>query len=183
MQTPSSSIIIIFKPLLDATLDIATYNWPSENIDCGRYTPTCLRDCLWLLLIVIAKHIDMGNCLRWNWKGTLVSDGESDSLVMYTLSPMLLPVITLASRTYLPILVITNLVPFHRPAVWSKFLNNITRTPTFNFILWFGRPDALIVFRNSGVLTSSDQFPTKGLLNGESQLKYVFSSSRMRDKI
>jgi len=26
MQTPSSSIIIIFKPLLDVTIDIATYN-------------------------------------------------------------------------------------------------------------------------------------------------------------
>jgi len=87
------------------------------------------------LVIVIAKQTDIGNCLRWNLNGILVSDGASVSLGIYTLSPMLLPVITFPSRTYLPILVIINLVPLHRPADWSRFLNNMTGTLTFNLVL------------------------------------------------
>jgi len=55
-------------------------------------------------------------------------EGCNDSLGTYTLSPMLLPEITLPSKTYLPILVIIKCVPLHKPAVMSKFLSSITGT-------------------------------------------------------
>jgi hypothetical protein len=35
----------------------------------GRYTPTLLSVCPWLLLIVMAYEIRIGNCLRFIMKG------------------------------------------------------------------------------------------------------------------
>lgn len=127
--------------------------------------PTCLSDCPWLLLMVIAKQTDIGNCRRWNLKGILVSDGSNESLGIKTFSPILLPVITFPSSTYLPIFVIINLVPLQRPVVGSKFLISITGTPTFNRILWSGSPKALIVFKNSGVWMSSGLFIIDGFVS------------------
>jgi hypothetical protein len=77
-----------------------------------------------------------------------------DNLSIKTFSPILLPEITFPSRTNHPILVTINLVPLHNPNFWSIFPNYMTGTPTFNLCLWFGIPDALIVFRNLGVWTS-----------------------------
>jgi len=62
VSSPSSSVINIFTPSLDVTLETTTYN------------------CLWLLLIVIANDIVKGNCLRWNLKGILTSEGDRDNL-------------------------------------------------------------------------------------------------------
>jgi hypothetical protein len=98
IQTPPSSSSKIFRPFIDVTLDIATYSWPCDKTGCGRYTVTCFRDFPWLLLMVIANHTDIENCLRWNLKGILVSEGDRDSLGIYTLSPIFVPVITFASR-------------------------------------------------------------------------------------
>jgi len=135
MQTSSSSVISIFIPLLDVTREIATYSWRWENMNCARYTPTCLSDYPWLLLMVIAKHTDMGNCLHWNLKGIMVSDSVRHSLGMYTFlqccTPFYLLSLWLQVYIYLPIFVIINLVPLHRPEAWSKFLSNITWTPTY----------------------------------------------------
>ena len=36
MQSPFSSVMSIFKPFLDDTLETATYNWSWENTDCNR---------------------------------------------------------------------------------------------------------------------------------------------------
>ena len=69
-------MINIFSPSLDVTLEIATCNCQWENTGVGRYTPTCLSDCPWLLLIVIANDTVKGNCLRWNLKGILTSEGD-----------------------------------------------------------------------------------------------------------
>jgi len=56
------------------TRDIATRNWLWEKIEDGKYYPTCFRDWLWLLFIVIVKETNQGNCFRWNLKGILVSN-------------------------------------------------------------------------------------------------------------
>jgi len=49
------------QTFLEVTLEIATYNWPYENIGVERYTPTCLSDYPWLLLMVIATLILIEN--------------------------------------------------------------------------------------------------------------------------
>jgi len=123
----------------------------------------------WLTLTFVDTN--MKNCRHWNLKGILASDGLCDNPGMLTFFPMLSPVMTLASRTYMPILVTTNLVPLHKPAVGSRFLINIIGTSTFNLILWFGIPVAVIVFKNSGVYTSSDLLTIELLERGESQLQ------------
>jgi len=161
VSSPSSSVINIFSPSLDVTLETTTYNWPWENTGVGRYTPTCLSDYPWLLLIVIANDTVKRNCFRWNLRGILTSEGDRDSLDTKTWSLTLLPEMTLPSMTYIPILVITNLVPLHNPYRVSIFLNNIIDTPTFNLNLWLGSPEAVMVLRNSGVWTSSIWSPFK----------------------
>jgi len=40
VSSPSSSFIKIFKPSLEVTLDIATYNCPCEKTGEGKHTPT-----------------------------------------------------------------------------------------------------------------------------------------------
>ena len=69
-------MINIFSPSLDVTLKTVTYNYLWENTGVGRYTSTCLSDCPWLLLIVIANDKAKGNCVCWNFKGILTSEGD-----------------------------------------------------------------------------------------------------------
>jgi len=64
VSSPSSLVINIFSHSLDITLESTTYDCPWENTGVGRYTPTCLSGCTWLLLIVIANDTVKGNCLR-----------------------------------------------------------------------------------------------------------------------
>jgi len=65
VSSPSSSVINIFSPSLDVTLETATYICPWENTGVGRYTPTCLSDCPWLLLIVNKiKHQQVSNLIN-----------------------------------------------------------------------------------------------------------------------
>ena len=59
-----------------------------------QVNPTLLIDCPWLLLIVMPNETDIGNCLLWNLKGILTSDGERDNFGMKFFPPMLLPDIT-----------------------------------------------------------------------------------------
>ena len=132
--------------------------------------PTCLSDFPSLLFIVIAKYTDTGNYLRRNLNGILVSEGVNDNLGIYTFSSTLLPDITLPSRIYLPIFVIISRVPLHRPTVMFKFLNNMTGTPTFKIILWLGKPEKFIVFKNFGVRISSGLLTDVVSAIGESQL-------------
>ena len=87
-----------------------------------------LYDWHWLLLIVIANETDNGNCLCLNLKWILLSDGVSDSLEMNTFSPILDPDMTSASSTNLPIFVIINLVPLHKPKFWSMTYDLEIRT-------------------------------------------------------
>ena len=134
VSSPSSSVINIFSPSLDVTLETVTYNCLWENTGVGRYTPTCLSDCPWLLLIVIANDTVKGNCLRWNLKRIQTSEGDRDSLDTKTWLPTLLPEMTLPSMRYLPILVITNLVPLHNPyRVPVCFFCCLCNLPRFKF--------------------------------------------------
>jgi len=175
ISLPCSSINNIFNPFLEVTPNIATYNWPWENTDYGRYTPTWLRDYPWLLLMVMANKTNNKNCRRWKLKRMLLSDGINDNHGMKTLWPICLPDITCASGTYAPIFVMTSRVPLHSPNVWSIFLKSITETPTFNFSLWFRSLEAKMVFRNSdvctSVCTSAGPLIVVLVLYAESQLK------------
>ena len=93
----------------------------------GRYNPTLESVWPWLLLIVIAKHKDIGICLLWNLKGNLESDGTKSMLGIKILSPMFFPIITSAKITFLPKWLTCNLVPLQRPFAWSIFLKSIKR--------------------------------------------------------
>ena len=146
----SSSIINIFKHCLLFTLDKATYNWPWVKTGCLKNKPTFDNDCPWLLFMVMEKHTEIGNCLLWNLYGILLFVGVKDILGINVRLPILLPDMIYASITRFPKDNTRNLVPLHNPDFWSIFLNNITGTPTFSTILWFGKSDNLRPFKTSG---------------------------------
>ena len=52
--------------ILDVALDIATYNWPWENMGAGRYTPTFGVVWPYDLLTIMAKLSLIGNCFLLN---------------------------------------------------------------------------------------------------------------------
>lgn len=114
----SSSVVRIRMPFLLVTLERATYNCPWVNTCFGRNSPTCSRDCPWLLFMVMAKHNDIGYCLRLRTNGHFDSEGDNVILGMRIFSPMLEPLITSPSTNHLPSCVIFILVPLHRPAPW-----------------------------------------------------------------
>ena len=62
------------------------------------------------------------NCLLISLNDHADSEGDIFILDMYVLFPELGPVITSASITLDPSLVIMSLVPLHRPSVWQDFV-------------------------------------------------------------
>jgi prepilin signal peptidase PulO-like enzyme (type II secretory pathway) len=84
---------------------------------------------------------------------------------------MFLPDIMMASTTWLAIFVTIILVPLHIPDAWSRLRISIIGVPIFNVTLWFGKPDVLSEFRNSGVSVSKMSQSLTSLRSIESQLK------------
>jgi len=165
-----------FRPFLLVTLDIATYNCPWLKTGFGRYTPTCFKDWPWLLLIVIAKHTEIGNYRLFKRNGHFDSLGDNVILGIKTCAPILVLVMIFASMTHVPSLVITNLVPLQTPAFWFRFQSNMIGKADFNFNLWFGNPGNPNVFKNSPRYKTSWSAIFEEALHLESELKYVCSS-------
>jgi hypothetical protein len=67
------------------------------------------------LLIVIAKHNEIGNCLLSNLNGRPESEGTKSILGINTLSPIHLPAVTVAVIIFIPRSLTCNLVPLHKP--------------------------------------------------------------------
>ncbi|GBN33239.1 hypothetical protein AVEN_10455-1 [Araneus ventricosus] len=103
----------------------------------------CHFECLALSL---ANAIFKGNCYLLNW------DGKSFVVIgmhgIKTLSPLAMPVITVARTTFGPKCVICNRVPL-RSLGTSKLRINSTGTPTFNFSLSEGTPHNCKELKNS----------------------------------
>jgi len=97
----------------------------------GRYKPTLLNDRPWLLLIVIAKHKVIENCLLWNLNGISISEGIKFIHEMKILSPIFDYVITAPQITFFFKSITCNLVQLQRPLALSIFLKSIIGMPTF----------------------------------------------------
>jgi len=72
--------------LNNLTLDNATYNCPWQKTGLGSNKQIFSNVCLWDLFIVMAKVKRIGNCLRLNLKGMLLSEGIRGSLGIKTVS-------------------------------------------------------------------------------------------------
>ncbi|GBM10881.1 hypothetical protein AVEN_42135-1 [Araneus ventricosus] len=103
----------------------------------------CPFECLALSL---ANANFKENCYLLNW------DGKSFGIIgmrgIKTLSPLAMPIITVASAIFGPKCVICNRVPL-RSLVTSRLRINITGTPTFNLGLSEGAPDYSKELKNS----------------------------------
>jgi hypothetical protein len=73
-------------------------------------------------------------------------------------------------------LVTVNLIPLHKPSVWSKFLSSMIGVPTLSLIKWFGSPDVCKEFKNSRVSCSNGSLSFASVRSIESALKYSFAS-------
>ncbi|GBM76990.1 hypothetical protein AVEN_25142-1 [Araneus ventricosus] len=76
------------------------------------------------------------------------SSVSSECVELKTLSPLAMPVITVARTTFGPRCVICNRVPM-RSLGSSRLLINSTSTPTFNLSLSVGTPDNSKEMKNS----------------------------------
>ncbi|KAM3212539.1 hypothetical protein ACQJBY_065541 [Aegilops geniculata] len=98
----SSSSTATRSPSLFVTLEKAMYNCPYVKTCLGRYSPTLIRDWPWILVIVIAKQIDIGYFLLFRINGHTDSVGDMTILGIYTFSPTCVPVIICALMNLLP---------------------------------------------------------------------------------
>ena len=159
------------NPSLVVTQDTTTYNWPCVNTCLGRYKPTCLRDCPWLLLIVMAKHGAKGSCRLLSLNGHLDSFGDIIILGIVTFCPIFVPEMMSPLMDHLPRRVTINLVPLHRPSIWFRFLRSITGAPSLNRMSWLGMPLNFKLFKNSVGYRTSSSFVFALALHILSELK------------
>ena len=164
---PCLSVIRIFNPDLDFTLESATYNWPWENTGLGRNKPTFSSVWPWFLLIVIAKANVTGNCLQRILKENFVSGGVTNILGIQTASPEIsLPVIILPCITWGNNWVTISLVPLHKPSITSMLRRHMIGAPSFKQCL--GSLATLTLFKNYvGYTTFSSMSTSDGIMLSE----------------
>lgn len=118
----------IFTPKQFVPREITTYNWLWLKIGFCKNSPTFDNDCPWLFLMVMVYDTISENCLHWNLKGNLGSNGVSDNLGIQNFSPAFWPVMTIASNMWFPSRIMTNLVSLHNPfdatlpRMWMRML-------------------------------------------------------------
>lgn len=134
----SSSALSMVNPSLVVTRDTIIYNWPCVHTCFGRYKPTCLVDCPWLLLIVMEKHGIKGSCRLLSLSDRLDSLGDMIVFGIVTVAPTYILKIIWALLGHLSKWVTINLVPLHRPSAWFKFLWSIIGYPFFKRNSWLG---------------------------------------------
>ena len=113
---------------LDTPLESATYNWPCENTESGRYIPTFGMVWPCALLIVMAKLNLIGNCFRLNLNGSVMSsDGDIGIRGIKILLPAYCPFTISQSIALLSNPLTTKRVPLHSPLWGSMLRRSITR--------------------------------------------------------
>ena len=114
--------------LLFLVSDNATQSIPCEKIKCWGCSPTVFKDWPCDLLVVIAKQGCMGNCFRWNWNGSIVSEDWSVMRGIMCRSPAYGPTAT-STLTFFPQLITKHLIPFISVGVCNN-RRSITGIPT-----------------------------------------------------
>src|SRR5271163_4819185 len=110
--------------------------------------PTLPKDWPWLLLIVIAKHTRIGNCLRSNSTKLLSSLDLQEMRGNRTIpsagaaGPALVRSRYVQKRTWSEIDFTCSLVPLHSPLRGSKFRRSMTGQPSLSVSLCGGSPDS-----------------------------------------
>ena len=137
------------KDDIDLTRENATYNWPWVKTGFSKRTPTLSKVCPCDLLMVIAKHNRTGNCSRRIVKGNISPVDSNLILGMRAICPKKDPVKISHFKIVEEISSTRSRVPLQSPFLVSRFLSNITITPTFSNSLWGGKPLGVSEFRNS----------------------------------
>ena len=128
----------IFRSLQNFTLDTTIYNWSWKKIGCGKNRSTCDNICPQLLLIVIAKQREIGNCHLQNLNGIPRLDGMRFIRGIYNFSRTLLLETISAPITLTPSSIIISRVSLQRPICLLMFLNNTASTSFFQlqYMIW-----------------------------------------------